>query len=366
MITSGLEDEFRLFSRYTVDVDSMAKRARRKMNTHSTMEALINTLPHSDMRWGYKKALECCDVVKKIQIREKHHYTITRPRLVYDGFMSQRVETVDEIRTEWGEPHAEYLKGFYCKKRWCTVCNNIRSVQAYVKYGPVLTLWKEPYFVTLTVRNVPAGKLYSLIDEMGKTWGRMTNGWTQEKRRKKLEIPSGMRKLECTYNSVYDDYHPHYHVICDSQRSAERIRDAWLAQWPPELAAPAAQNMKPADRNTIFELFKYFAKSISRKEGDTRIYPEAMDTMFRGMGGRRIIQDFNMAQYKTVFGADAETEKPEGAEFASWFYFDEKIGDWFNANDRGDRIVGNDLGPETLQIRQCKPEKQRLILPSKP
>lgn len=341
----------RMYSRFTIDVDAMAKRARRKAVTMATMGVMLDTLKHSDLRSQYNAAHDCCTMVKKINLRHKEEIPIVRHRIVSNGFMSNTVEAIEDVQTIWHDPHAEYLVGQYCKKRFCTVCNNIRSTQAYIKYGPVFPLWESPYFVTLTVQNAPQNKVYQLMDEMGNTWRRLTRTFENEKRRHAAPMPAGIRKLECTYNAVRNDYHPHYHVICDSQKSAERIVNGWLEQWPRDVCSPKAQNMKPADPQTIFELFKYFAKSISRKEGDTSIYPHAMDVMFRGMSGRRIIQDFNMGQYRTVFGADVEQEKPEGFEFGEWFYYDKRNSDWFNVNDRTDRIVGLNYGPETLIIR---------------
>lgn len=354
MQTLSLEQDMANYARLTVDVDALANRARRKATTYATMECLINTQPYSSQRSGYQTCLECCDKIKRVEFRRSEDIVIVSEIEEYNDvtdFFATYTRTVEKKTRIWHEPHCTMLVGRYCKKRYCTVCNNIRSMQAYIKYGPVLNLWEQPYFVTLTVRNAPQNSLISLMDEMQKTWERCKNIFAQEAKRKGLPIPSGLRKLECTYNPTRNDYHPHYHIIADSQESAERIVSAWLNQWPADLCSPKAQNLKPADRNSIFELFKYFAKSIDRKEGDNSIYPVALNCQFEAMSGRRVIQDFNMGQYKTTFGQDVKPEKPEGHEFGRSYWYDATVGDWRQEDDRNDRIIGVDRGPEMLVIR---------------
>ena len=350
MQTISLEQEQANYARLTVDVDALANRARRKMHTVATMNVLLDTLPYSSQRSGYKASQECCWQIKRIQYAHRDEIEVVQSIFDCDLFKHKEYQT-KKTTSVYHAPHAEILIGNYCKKRYCTVCNNIRSMQAYIKYSPVLNLWEQPYFVTLTVQNVPQNQLISLMDEMQNTWERIKRQFQNEKTRKKLPIPAGLRKLECTYNTERNDYHPHYHIICDSQQAAERIVNAWLNQSPPTLCSPKAQNMKPADPQTIFELFKYFAKSITKKDGDTAIYPVALDAQFTAMSGRRVIQDFNMGQYKTVFGADVKPEKPEGYEFGTYYFFNESVGDWMNADDRQDRLVGVDRGPEILVIK---------------
>lgn len=42
------------------------------------------------------------------------------------------------------------IKAFYCKERWCSVCNRIRTGILFNKYEPVIAEWDDKYFVTLS------------------------------------------------------------------------------------------------------------------------------------------------------------------------------------------------------------------------
>ena len=53
--------------------------------------------------------------------------------------------------------------GKYCKNKFCSLCCSIRKAEMINKYCPVLKKWKEPYFLTLTVRSCNAQNLSKYI-----------------------------------------------------------------------------------------------------------------------------------------------------------------------------------------------------------
>jgi hypothetical protein len=65
---------------------------------------------------------------------------------------------------------------------------------------------------------------------------------------------------------------------------AEIILEQWLKVYPE--ATREAQDIRPADKGAIIELFKYFSKIITKGS----IYPEPLDTIFRAMYQRRVFQ----------------------------------------------------------------------------
>jgi hypothetical protein len=173
----------------------------------------------------------------------------------------------------------DILTGKYCNNRWCVVCNRIRTAKLIQGYNTVLEDLPDKYFVTLTIPNVTASDLSVTIDEM------ITHlsGIVKRLRYKKLNIRL-LRKLECTYNPLRNDYHPHFHLVVSGEQVARVIVDAWLKVYPG--ANMQAQDIRPADKGAIIELFKYFSKIISKGS----IYPEPLDIIFRAMYQRRVFQ----------------------------------------------------------------------------
>lgn len=171
------------------------------------------------------------------------------------------------------------ITGKYCNNRWCVVCNRIRTAKLIQGYNAVLEALPDKQFVTLTIPNVTASDLSVTIRAM------ITNARViiQSIRDKKHTVKM-LRKLECTYNPNRNDYHPHFHLIVSGCNVSRLIVDAWLKIYPN--ATREAQDIRPADKGAIIELFKYFSKIISKGS----IYPEPLDTIFRAMYQRRVFQ----------------------------------------------------------------------------
>lgn len=171
------------------------------------------------------------------------------------------------------------ITGKYCNNRWCLVCNRIRTAKLIQGYNTVLEDLPDKYFVTLTIPNVTGNDLSvtirKMISDLSVTVGNL--------QRKKFNIKL-LRKLECTYNPLRNDYHPHFHLIVSGEKVSRVIVDAWLKLYP--AANMQAQDIRPADKGAIIELFKYFSKIISKGS----IYPEPLDIIFRAMYQRRVFQ----------------------------------------------------------------------------
>jgi hypothetical protein len=99
---------------------------------------------------------------------------------------------------------------------------------------------------------------------------------------------NGIRKTECTINLYQNNYHPHFHFVVDGY--GQEIVDAWLKRWPTALRK--AQDVRPANQESLNELFKYTTKIIGQKDGEYIVYTKALDTIMKALAGKRCFQPF--------------------------------------------------------------------------
>lgn len=202
----------------------------------------------------------------------------------------------------------------YCDARWCNTCNRIRTAKLMNGYLPVLGTFSDMHFVTLTIPNVNKGELRHTIT------GMIRNLSNVIKARRRLKIAcNGIRKLECTYNSIEDTYHPHFHLVVDGKENAEFIQTEWLKRYPS--ATESAQNVKAANIDSARELFKYVTKIVTKEKKDFRIYVPALDVIFQAMYKVRTFQSFGNVRMVSEdieqLDADNYEQIPE-YEFMVW------------------------------------------------
>ncbi len=232
------------------------------------------------------------------------------------------------------------LVGKYCGNRWCLVCNRVRTARAISRYKPVLDQWREPMFVTLTVRNVQGEQLAETIGEMLARFAAARRGIT---RTDGLSFEA-LRKLECTHNQHRGDYHPHFHALVNGRAAAEALRTRWLAAWGDQADAQA-QDVRAATPGSAHELFKYFTKLASSAGGKKQFIPvEALDTIFRAMRGRRVWQPVGFTATPQVdeeaqIGTDGTTEAlTPAADGAEWEWMQDQH-DWVD-HRTGELLTG--------------------------
>ncbi|MET4109169.1 protein rep, partial [Hymenobacter sp. UYP22] len=179
----------------------------------------------------------------------------------------------------------------YCKNRWCVVCSRISTAKVIKQYMPTLSTWKDKVFVTLTVPNCSGDELEGVVERMGENFSKICKQLQNAKSRNSgLPILNGLRKLEVTFNSDEQNYHPHYHLILDSRAAANTLREKWLERY--QNASWKGQDVRDADDNSCIELCKYMTKLISSHSKDRVIYAAALDTIFRAVSGRRTLQKY--------------------------------------------------------------------------
>jgi plasmid rolling circle replication initiator protein Rep len=215
-------------------------------------------------------------------------------------------------------------KSNFCKNRWCIICNRIRTAQLIQTYMPTLETWSEKSFLTLTVKNVEAEKLKPTLEKMYKNFTKIKD--LERKQGVKLV---GVRKLECTYNREKNEYHPHYHMILENSERSERIIERWLNLFP--TADRKGQDFKSADKDSCFELFKYFTKLSSNSKKDNTITVSALDNILNSITGVRTFQPFGFIAHKLEPPPEnIEINKENELNDLSEFVYDRKYNDWFD------------------------------------
>lgn len=202
-------------------------------------------------------------------------------------------------------------KSTFCKRRWCIICNNIRTAQLITRYLPTIESWDNKHFLTLTVKNPPASELGTTMNQMHQYFSEIKD--SERKAERKLV---GIRKLETTFNPEDNTFHPHFHFILKDGESCEQIIRKWLYKFNSHidkkdidrireeiqnrikkgkcakqyiklnnedeairkqmLADPQFQDFKPADNKSAKYLFKYFVKLAPHKKKDRSIYVNAL------------------------------------------------------------------------------------------
>lgn len=143
---------------------------------------------------------------------------------------------------------------------------------------------------TLTIPNVKANQLKKVASEM---LNQCTNIVRVLREKKKVDI-SGVRKIEVTYNSTNDTYHPHIHIL-HSGNVGNAIIASWLNRY--QKAKRVAQDTRIADQNSVNELFKYTTKIIVKDKTEPNeraiaIYLRAIDTIMISLEKKRTFQTF--------------------------------------------------------------------------
>jgi len=231
----------------------------------------------------------------------------------------------------------------YCKNRWCIVCNRIRTAKLILGYGDELKKLKNPYFVTLTVRNISAKKLSSEIDKMFLVFTKIRKNFSYYK-----HPLIGIRKLESTVSERYKNHHPHFHLIIDGKENAELLVDEWLKRY--KGTDRDGQDCKKADPNSMIELFKYFTKMFT-KDG---VYTKDLKVIINALKGRRVIQALGISQIKES-DEDVEDIKELESQLYKELDADDRVTwdwngyDWIN-QETGEFLTGYVPDDEALNL----------------
>lgn len=254
------------------------------------------------------------------------------------------------------------LHGKYCKNRVCLVCSSIRRADLINQYLPILQLWEDPYFLTLTIQSTPANGLAKQINRIEEVIKKIVKRFRRRKSRGHGIKLEGIRSLECNFNPVEYTYNPHFHIILRNKRMAVALRREWIEYWPEDMVNPGAQFLfKVTDvQHQLIEVIKYAGKIFTEpgRKGKRRkwgkrpdpktsqyIYLSALDNIIAAMHGRRIFDRF---------GFNGNFPKKPGKTSVlgvsrSWT-FDLSKNNWISDENGLDRLLASQLSDELLHI----------------
>lgn len=246
--------------------ESWERLRKRRRSKYATLP-LVEELCGMDSPVDYTPALTCCDVVK------------------------QKAD---------GELHS-----WYCKKRWCLVCQRHRAGRLIRSYWPVVEGWNGGWHLTLTVPNIPiendlstregreaaAERLEACYDQMMDTW----RAARESMRRDGMEFEA-IRAFDLTVNQERGEWHLHFHVLISYLPAARALKDKWVERV--EGAVRSAQYVRPEpvrEKGEICELAEYTTRGTTHyKRADGRFveaYPaEQLDVIFQALHGKRLWQ----------------------------------------------------------------------------
>lgn len=197
------------------------------------------------------------------------------------------------------------LYGKYCKNRYCTICCSIRKAEIINNYLPVMKEWKEPYFLTLTIKACKANNLKKMLEGMINAF-KLINAKFRKRNQRNTGIRLiGIKSLECNFNPVKNTYNPHFHIIVLNKEIAETLIDEWLNIWNDKFnlfTSRKAQFYRPVKdlESDLVETIKYSSKIFtepdintkSKRIGNRDIYAKALYNIFMAMKGLRIFDRF--------------------------------------------------------------------------
>ena len=213
----------------------------------------------------------------------------------------------------------------YCKNRWCIVCNRIRTGILHNTHKKSLQCLNTK-FVTLTTNLT---KTCVTKQDLENAYNVMLNAFQKvwRKTRTKYGKLKALRKTEVTWKFHRATFHPHFHIIMESNTDeAEYLVSEWLKLFPN--ADPKAQHISNTTEKVFNETFKYLCKMWNTEydaKGNYNIVlpypPDKMDNIFEVFRGKRIIQtyglkkveleDFDEEIHATVFTDEARDYNSE-------------------------------------------------------
>jgi hypothetical protein len=261
--------------------------------------------------------------------------------------VAQRNREYERVKSFWNTYYCQNkihssdgrLYGKYCKNRFCTLCCSIRKAVILNKYLPIIKQWENPYFVTLTVKAVPARILKQRIKNVLRAFRIIINRYRKQNQRGKGLKLVGVKSLECNFNPTMKTYNPHLHIIVPNKQIANILISEWLLLWTKEFASKLAQHSRKVNsaEKDLIEIVKYGSKIFtepdinkkSKEKTSPLIYISALNNILNAMKGHRVFErfGFNLTPNNKLTKAVAKVLN----QYDEWL-FDLKQTDWVNAD----------------------------------
>ena len=216
-------------------------------------------------------------------------------------------------------------KSNFCKNRFCPLCAWRKAKKDSLKISILLKYIQEELgyefiFLTLTAPNVKGSDLSDEIKKYNENFKKLT------KRKEVLKITKGyVRKLEVTYNSERDDYHPHFNIMIAVNKSYFKSRDyikkkQWLELWKEcmndsSITQVDVRKMDTSDSNAIAEIAKYGAK-----DADYMVSQEVFDVFYKALKGKQILTYSGIFKNALKLFNDGELDKYKELDLTEYIY----------------------------------------------
>lgn len=272
------------------------------------MTNLKNDLKDLNLKIDDKKNLIEC--LQKSEVLESSKNTKTK-NVEFSKFVSniggvmsnqvkERISSCGDFLQFLSDEKIEHLKlenANFCGNRFCPQCSANKSREDALQLATMIDYLKQEYgyefiFLTLTAPNIPAYKVQEELKEYSKSFERLF-----KTKKVKTAIKGYVRKLEMTYNSVRNDYHPHYHILLAVNKSYFKdtryyiSQREWLRLWAnakkdPTIKSVDIRKFKAKDDlyKAIFEISKYISK-----DSDYMYSPEVFKVFYKSLKGKRML-----------------------------------------------------------------------------
>ncbi len=254
------------------------------------------------------------------------------------------------------------IYGDYCKNRFCTVCMAIRKAEKINNYLPVLQQWKDPHFVTLTIKAPTLRNLKTRVKGCMRAITQIIEKYRKQHQRGKGRPLIGIRSLECNFNPDEKTYNPHFHIIVPDRETGDILIREWLKKWTWRYAEHYCQKNYPITNlnKSLIEVIKYGSKiftepDVNKKakkqkqatgaESEVKIYARGLYNIFDAMKGLRIFERFGFNLPKQT---KEKTRSRVTTEFEEWIY-SPKFRDWLHEESE-QTLLGYTPEPEIVEL----------------
>ena len=184
--------------------------------------------------------------------------------------------------------------GNFCNNRFCPICSWLKAKRNAFEILELMKVIekkndKKFIFITLTAPNVVGEKLSNETTDFNEAFKRLFQ--TEEFKK----INKGfIRKLEITYNSERNDFHPHFHIVVAVDKSyfksrnylsKKRLLELW--QRSKRDTSITQVDIKPIKMDSIEEVMEI--ATYSAKQSDLYSSKEVFDIFYNAMRGRQLI-----------------------------------------------------------------------------
>ncbi|MEZ5174567.1 MAG: protein rep [Bacteroidia bacterium] len=271
-----------------------------------------------------------------------------KPKWVRGLWNAYRCQT--EVVTTEGK-----LYGNYCKYRVCPICSSIRKAEKINSYIETVKSWPDAYFVTLTVKAVPAYKLSAVIDNIVENLEKIIDKYRKQEERKTGKKLIGIKSLECNFNPERGTYNPHFHIIVQTEEMAEILLKEWMQRSRPGWTNRKGQFIRKVNNHgrDMIETIKYGTKVFTepdprkkkKQKGNRKVYVSALNNILMALDGHHVFDTFG---FKLPKREKSIRNSAVVSDYEQWD-FNPSLCDWIEQST-GERLTGYVPTDELIDI----------------